>query len=224
MSTTLPLNGAQAAAMKRLPTSSSGPAPVTPSASFNLLPSVSTPQPYTTPAPFASPAARGTPRKGMVEQKNFGGAMAGSTPNPSFNFSFESPGNPFATPNMLNVDGAGLNGTPAASGLALGAFDGGTAMGLSLSNLGLNIGTSMSTGGSSSGKVGDAERRRRLLAVLESIGKKKGRLSREAIKRIGRRYDLVPEETETLKLSLAGKAGFVVDVRIFSYLHVVDLY
>lgn len=85
-------------------------------------------------------------------------------------------------------------------------------MGLSLSNLGINMGTSMSTGGSTSGKVNDAERRRRLLAVLDTIGKKKGRLSRESIKRIGRRYDLVAEEAEPLKLSLAGKAGFVVDV------------
>jgi len=110
------------------------------------------------------------------------------------------------------MDGIDMSSTPAASGLALGAFEGGTAMGLTLSNLGINMGTSMSTGGSTGGKVDDAERRRRLLAVLETIGKKKGRLSRDAIKRLGRRYDLVPEEAEPLKLSLAGKAGFVVDV------------
>jgi len=86
-------------------------------------------------------------------------------------------------------------------------------MGLSLSNLGINMGTNMSSTESSSGKVDDAERRKRLLAVLDTIGREKGRLSRESIKRIGRRYDLVPEEAEPLKLSLAGKAGFLVDVR-----------
>ena len=114
---------------------------------------------------------------------------------------------------MSLLEGTGVNGTPSTSGLVLGAFDGGAAMGLSLSNLGINMGTNMSSTESSSGKVDDAERRKRLLAVLDTIGREKGRLSRESIKRIGRRYDLVPEEAEPLKLSLAGKAGFLVDVR-----------
>lgn len=159
-----------------------------------------------------SPGTRGTPKRGMLGQKTFGAAANGSTPIPSFNFSFGSPANASASPGMMNLDAMGLNATPSASGLMLGAFDGGAAMGLSLSNLGMNVGPSMSAAGSTSGRVDDAERRRRLLAVVETIGKKKGRLSRESLKRLGLRHGLVPDEAEPLKLSLAGKAGFVVDV------------
>jgi len=219
MSPSQPIGGAQTTAMKRQPTANSQSS-TTPAA--NQAQNISTPQPYLTPVPFTSPfrgtsKLLGTPKRG-VSGKTIGGTAAGTglTPNSSFNFTFTSPGMNNASPSMsgLNVPGIeGLAGfatpTPSFNGL-----DGGAGMGISLSSLGINMSTGFSAAGSAPGKIDDAERKRRLLQVLETVGKKSGRLSREGLERVGRRceLDMLPEEG---KLVMAGKNAVMVDVRWF---------
>jgi hypothetical protein len=204
--------------MKRLPTSN-GQGPTTPAGSFAVNQAGSTPR-SNTPIPFASPSFRfGTPRKGMLGGKTFAGsAQAGLTPNSSFNFNLASPNLSIASPMVVGRSVPGLDsltGFPAASpnGLGFGALDGGVGMSMSLSNLGIDMSTQMSTGGTATGRVDDAERRRRLLAVLETVGGKSGRVSKEGLERVGRRCELEMLQ-EPSKVVMAGKA-LLVDVRWF---------
>jgi hypothetical protein len=209
--------GATSAAMKRLPTGN-GQAPTTPAGSFNLNQAVSTPQSYLTPVPFASPSLRfGTPRKGMLGGKT-SAAHGGLTPSSSFNFNLASPNLSIASPrggglNVPGLDGLASFPVPSPNSLGFGALDGGVGMSMSLSNLGIDMSNQLSTGGPAPGKVDDAERRRRLLAVLETVGQKSGRVSKEGLERIGRRCELEMLQEPT-KVVMAGKA-LLVDVRWF---------
>lgn len=209
-------NGAAGAAMKRLPTLP-GQGPVTPNSSAHHNPS--TPQPHHVPGSFTSPAlggtpkSFGTPRKGMLSGKTFPGT--GVTPNASFSFNLASPSMGQGTPQgATSLDALASFPTPSVNGMSLNTLDAGAPMGLSLSSLGVNMSTGLSARGSTHGKIDDAERRRRLLAVLDSVGKQSGRLSREGLERVGRRcqLDMLPEEG---KLVMAGKNAVMVDVRMF---------
>ena len=77
--------------------------------------------------------------------------------------------------------------------MALDSSVGSAPMGLSMSNLGLGLGFATGMGASASaqstgsGKLDDAERRRRLETVSTMIGKRPNRISQEGIERLARR-------------------------------------
>ena len=104
------------------------------------------------------------------------------------------------------------------------------AMNLSLSGLGLNnmsmlgsLSQGMLGGGSSMGlghKLDDAERRRKLESVLNTLGASAGRISQEGVERLARRMGLeIYDETRegARSLMIAGKSVFAVDVSRFPY-------
>ena len=80
--------------------------------------------------------------------------------------------------------------------------------------LGLGMGLSQSAaGGSVMGKLDDAERRRRLEAVLATVGSHSGVISHDSIERLARRLGLeFYQETGEKKLMTFGGSSFAVDV------------
>jgi len=100
-------------------------------------------------------------------------------------------------------------------GLGLTALEGGVGMGISMSNMG-NLGLGLSASGM--GKVDDGERRRRLEAVLATVGERHGRVSQEGLERLSRRFGLEVMWDEGMRdgrrtLSMAGST-MVVDVSV----------
>lgn len=136
-----------------------------------------------------------------------GGIAAAS---PAFNMgtpllTFGSPAITLTSPNATGV------GTSVANGMGFMGFDGGVGMGITLSNLGISMGApAMLATASATGKADDAERRRRLKTVLNTLGTRSGRISRDGIERLGRKCGLDIQAGDA-ELAMAGK-NVMVDV------------
>lgn len=132
-------------------------------------------------------------------------------------FAFGSPAGAQGSPAISGTGGSmGLNAlafdSPALGGGGGGA--GGVEMGLSLSNMShLGIGAGLSMTGSMSGRIDDGERRRRLEVILDVLGRRPGRISREAVDRLGRRCEFDRYQESEDKISFAGKNAVLIDVR-----------
>ncbi|KAF2003659.1 hypothetical protein P154DRAFT_486299 [Amniculicola lignicola CBS 123094] len=106
-----------------------------------------------------------------------------ATPTPSTNTPqkhlppFSSPA-PRSVPGMMNYD------SPAALGLAI---EGGVGMSLTMSGLGMS---SLGMSASAMGRADEDERRRRLEAVIETLGQKPGRVSEEGVLALCKRMGL----------------------------------
>lgn len=154
----------------------------------------------------------GTPALGSMALGAHGTPFA--LPNSSFNFG--SPAFTFTSP---NASGAGSTSIDALTGFtnpaaSYSGMEGGTSMGMSLSSFGINLmGPSMSSTGSAAGKTDDAERKRRLEVIIDTIGRRPGRISREGLERLGRKCGLDTQMGEVDDLAMAGK-NILVDVGI----------
>ena len=169
------------------PPTSNGVGPSTPAATATI----STPRSNATPSTIGNNASFLSPNAGR-----FGGKYIGKSP----------------------ATGATGTPTPAPGGgesPALVGLEGATGMGFSMSSLGMGMGLGLSSSamGSSSGKLDDAERRRRLEGVLESLESRSGIISQEAVSRLGRKWGLeLYEEIEDTKLLTLGGNSFALDV------------
>lgn len=135
-----------------------------------------------------------------------------TTPTPSTNTpqkhlaAFSSPA-PRSVPSMMNFD------SPAALGLSL---EGGVGMGISMSGMS-GLGGLGLAGSSMGGRADDEERRRRLEAVIATVGARPGRVSQEGVRSLCQRCGLglayMPGEQGEGKKSMgiAGK-GIVLDI------------
>jgi hypothetical protein len=141
-----------------------------------------------------------------------------TTPTPSTNTpqkhlaAFSSPA-PRSVPSMMNFD------SPAALGLSL---EGGVGMGISMSGMS-GLGGLGLAGSSMGGRADDEERRRRLEAVIATVGARPGRVSQEGVRSLCQRCGLglayMPGEQGEGKKSMgiAGK-GIVLDVSLLACL------
>lgn len=158
-----------------------------------------------TPAAHPTPSSMGqinflSPTAGRVAGKTLGKTLAGHHSSPAVSS---------GTPTLNNL--ASTFDSPAFVGMEPGS----SSMGFSMSGLGLGMGLSTSAlGASSMGKLDDAERRRRLEAVLTALSKRTGRVSQEGLERLARKHgmDMYMETSREERVMTIASGAYAIDV------------
>lgn len=111
---------------------------------------------------------------------------------------------------MAQLDALSALGSPAMNGLP--AIPGSADMGLSLSNItGLGLGGTL-VGSNQGGKLDDEVRRKRLEAVLQTLRKRSGYISREGMQRLARKCGMETYWDGDDNVTLAGQNSVMIDV------------